>query len=67
MSLLTEILAVMLVWLSSLALGQLGVSLEEKDRPKATPVRVVPRSPPAEPQAVVAPSPTDGTATRWSL
>jgi len=64
MSLLTELLAVMLVWLSSLALSQFGVSLEEKDRLKPTTVRVVPRSPPADPPPPVVAPPAEAAATR---
>jgi hypothetical protein len=64
MSLLTEILAVMLVWLSSLALSQLGVSLDEKDRAKASAVRAVPRSPPPVSPPAVSPDPPAVDATR---
>jgi hypothetical protein len=52
MSFLAEILAVMIVWLSSLALGQFGVAVDNNPKAKPAKERVVTRSPRVSPPPV---------------
>ncbi|HQR87737.1 MAG TPA: hypothetical protein PLH31_00345 [Caulobacter sp.] len=52
MSLLAEILAVAVVWLSSVALGQFGIVLDTCPLAKTTSERTVSRSPRAAPSPI---------------
>lgn len=45
MSFLAELLAIVVVWLSSIALGQLGVAIDQSPRANAAHPRTVSRSP----------------------
>lgn len=57
MCFLAEMLAVMVIWLSSVALGQFGVVLDKKPAPKPSHERTVSRSPRSPIQTPVAAAP----------
>lgn len=67
MSFLAEFLAVTVVWLSSVALGQFGVALDQCPRAKPTQARTVSRLPREPIQSPVAATPRAAPApTAWS-
>ncbi|WP_419251632.1 hypothetical protein ACN2C6_09745 [Caulobacter sp. ErkDOM-YI] len=62
MSFLAEMLAIVVVWLSSLALGQLGVALDAHPVAKSPPERKVSRSPRGSMKSPVTVAPPSGAS-----
>jgi hypothetical protein len=63
MSFLAELLAVMVVWLSSLALCQFGVVVDKEPRAKPVKERVVSRSPRVTPSPIAVSAPNSAAAS----